>query len=371
MKPAQDVAEEQEEEIFVNQPEPMETQTEPASSPDESADENDSEDDTPEVEAGAEADGSENEGDENEPMDEDEVDFSKLTGIGTADNDDSDVEEMLRVVKVSDLPAQTLSLARNDEPALDAALKRIALFDTAGRHGAGKLPFRESLSVRFEMEEAMPAELAAKDLERERRFAELATGAVHEGLARLRTEKIKFRRPDDYFAQMIKTDTQMTRVKAHLLAQRDSIRSAERRKFERDGKDGKKERKAQRLAAQERNKKTKEEIEATTKLRKERVKRRGEQGIDSDDEFPIEVLDAELLDPNSKEFASLTKKPTKKVHWKNVDDAMDKSQRGGRRGDRRNKNPGGPSGINKKRGSKKRLGKNRRKVAVSKAGNRG
>ncbi len=233
---------------------------------------------------------------------ENTVDFSQLRGIGE-DSDESDPDEPLRFVDVSKLPAQVLSEHRNDEPALDKKLADIALFDTAEPHGAGKLPFRESLSVAMPMEGPLAAELAVDDLARERKFAELATAAVHIGLGRLRAEKVKFRRPDDYFAQMIKSDEHMTRVKTRMLGAKESIQNAQRQRHDRElVKNKKKVRQEQRLRQQEKLKQTKDEIAAVSKLRKERVRRRAEaeEPPSDDDEFPIDLLNVEQLDSENR-----------------------------------------------------------------------
>ncbi len=299
--------------------------------------------------------------------DEDSVDFAELQGIALSD--DSDVEDLLRVVDMSKLQPQTISLAKNDEPAMDRKLADIALFDTATPHGVGKLPFRESLSTPLPLKTTLPDSLATDDIEREKKFAELATEAVHAGLGRLRSLGVKFRRPDDYFAQMIKADDHMTRVKTHLLSERDSIKAAEKRRHDREGlKNRKNESKAQRLAAQERNKKANEEIQAVSKLRKDRVKKRANTAEmnDSDDEFPIHLLEegVEQLDSESR-FTNI----------RNITSGKKKAWTGGAKG----KPFGGPSkggpsgkkgpqnGIKKKQGSKKRLGKKRRQAAAAKA----
>ena len=304
-----------------------------------------------------------------EEKDDDSVDFAQLQGIALSD--DSDVEDLLRVVDVSKLKPQTISLAKSDEPAMDRKLADVAIFDTATPHGVGKLPFRESLSTPLPLKEPLPEKLASDDIEREQKFAELATLAVHAGLGRLRSLGVKFRRPDDYFAQMIKADDHMTRVKTHLLSQRDSIKAAEKRRHDRDGfKNRKNESKAQRLAAQERNKKTNEEIKSVSKLRKDRVRKRADANEmgDSDDEFPIHLLEegVEQLDSDNR-FTNI----------KNIASGKKKAWTGGARSSPfGGKDKGGPQakskkapqhGIKKKQGSKKRLGKKRRQAAAAKA----
>jgi rRNA-processing protein EBP2 len=50
----------------------------------------------------------------------------------------------------------------------------------------------------------------------------------------LEDSKIPFRRPVDYFAEMLKSDEQMRKIKANLLEQKKRIESAEERKKQRE-----------------------------------------------------------------------------------------------------------------------------------------
>lgn len=294
---------------------------------------------------------------------EDFVDFSQLVGVGE-DSDESDVEDVVRFLDVSKLPAQVLSEHKNDEAALHQKLGDIALFDTVAPYHEGKLPFRESLSVTLKMDEPLNPKLAVDDLARERRFAELATDAVHKGLGSLRELGVKFRRPDDYFAQMIKTDSHMTRVKTHLLDQKENIQAAQKQRNNRDIVRNKKQvRQEQRLRTQEKQKQANDEIAAVTRLRKERVRRRaGADGLPSDDDdFPIDLLNIEQLDSENR-FASMSDITSgKKKPWTGAKgSAVTKMQKTGADGKQ-----GGPAGIKKKRGAKKRLGKSRRQKSAA------
>lgn len=296
-----------------------------------------------------------------EPSADDQVDFSQLRGVGE-DSDDSDPDAPLQFLKVSELPSQVVSESRNDEPALDKKLADTALFDTAEPHHAGKLPFRESLSVTMPIETPLGAALAIDDLARERKFAELTTEAVHIGLDKLRAGNIKFRRPDDYFAQMIKSDAHMTRVKTRMLDTKANIQNAVTNRNNRDVvKNKKKVRQEQRLKQQEKQKQTKDEIQAVSKLRKDRVRRRAEneEAPSDDDEFPIDLLNIEQLDVENKFQPARDIVNGKKKAWagNNLKFEANKKGKGKDRGDGKRD---GPAGIKKKRGSKKRLGKSRR-----------
>jgi len=102
-----------------------------------------------------------------------------------------------------------------------------------------------------------------------------------------------------------------------------------------------------------------------TKLRKQRVRKRGNNqddafgAEDSDDEFPIDLLNIEQLDEDNK-FASMQDiESGKKKAWSgpmrkgSVVKGVQPQKKGG------NNSSGG---IKKKKGSKKRVGKKRRKA---------
>lgn len=295
--------------------------------------------------------------------------FANMVGVGEG-VDESDDEGMMEKVAVGLLPSQMMSEVKNDEAGLERKLVEISVF--SGKQG---LPLWESLSVPMPLQGKMKDELAMDDLKRERRFAELATGAVHIGLERLRRDKVKFRRPGDYFAEMVKGDTHMGRVKGKLLKEKEKIEKAEKRRNNRDiTKNRKKVRSTQMEREQEKKRKAKEEIEALSRLRKQRLRERAErsgEGIEDEDEFPVDLLEVERLDDGNrfrpdKEFGE-----GKRNEWrgegKNTVSRVEKSK-GGRQG-KGAKGRGGISGeaggVQKQtkgpRGKKKRLGKTRRK----------
>lgn len=322
------------------------------------------------------------EGEENEAKDADEngpVNFAELVGIGDH-SEDSDDEGPLETLRLSRLPGQVVSEIRNDEPALEKKLADIALFARPGNEKNSGFPFWESLSVTMPLEGKLPDSLALDDLKREQRFAELATAATHIGLDKLRKQKTKFRRPADYFAQMVKTDVQMGKVKAKILHQKEKIESAEKRRNNREiAKNKKKVRSSQLQKEQEKKRKAKEEIEAFSRLRKQRVKDRaevsGQAGEEDGDAFPIELLDVEQLDDQNIFQSHADVASGKKKAWSRDSDKFSKGNKAGNgkeqkssegkrpvKGDKKGK-LGVSGGVRKPKGSKKRAGRSRRKAA--------
>lgn len=328
------------------------------------------------------------------PGEDSRVNFANLEGVGEHP-DSSDEDAPLETIALARLPGQVVSEIQNDEPALTKKLEDIAIF--AKERAKESVPFWESLTVTMPLEKQLPDTLAMDDIKREERFAELATAAAHIGLEKLRNQKVKFRRPSDYFAQMVKTDTQMGKVKARILHQKERIESAEKRRNNREiAKNKKKVRSTQLQKEQEKKRKAKEEIEAFSRLRKQRLKERAEgndNDIDNDNEFPIELLDVEQLDEDNKFRPESEIASGKHKAWNQKSDKLSKDSnhsrngnrsmvRGGRdaprrtsgshiarspqgAGQNRGKGVAGASGgVRKPKGSKKRLGRSRRKAGA-------
>ncbi|PXF41659.1 putative rRNA-processing protein EBP2-like [Gracilariopsis chorda] len=296
--------------------------------------------------------------------------FTKLVGIGDH-SDESDEDAPLEAIAVSKLPSQTIELMANDEAAMEKKLSEIALFvDVPGKNA---LPFSESLVLTMPLKQKLSDKLALDDLEREKKFAELTTEAVHTGLDKLREQKIKFRRPDDYFAEMVKSDAQMAKIKTKILQQKEKIEAAETRRNNRDiNKNRKKVRAEQKEREQEKKRKAKEEIATYSRLRKQRLKQREQGGAmeDDDEEFPIDLLDVEQLDSENRFQDHSDVASGKKKAWRPSDAPGEKQgresirnkfrtskQSNGQHGQKMSRTKGG---IQKRKGKKKRLGKSRR-----------
>jgi len=123
---------------------------------------------------------------------------------------------------------------------------------------------------------------ADDDLEREKTFYDMAIKATNMGLDRLHEDDIPYTRPEDFFAEMIKTDDHMSKVKSVLLRENRLIEEAqERTKIRIHRKFSKK---AQTEVQQQRRKEKKEELEAIKKWRKSKKKDNNTR------EFPEDLL---------------------------------------------------------------------------------
>ncbi|KAF3042942.1 rRNA-processing protein and EBNA1-binding protein ebp2 [Didymella heteroderae] len=154
--------------------------------------------------------GDDEEDDEEEDEDDEEAEDIPL----------SDIESLVSEDKGDIIPHQRLTI--NNTAALTAALKRIEL-------PYSKLAFSEHQSVTT----IEPVEIAdvEDDLNRELAFYKQCLSSVKDARGRLKKEGVSFSRPADYFAEMVKSDEHMGKIKQKLIDEAASKKaSAEARK---------------------------------------------------------------------------------------------------------------------------------------------
>ena len=83
---------------------------------------------------------------------------------------------------------------------------------------------------------ALEPGVAADDFKRENAFYDHALDAAREALRLLKHHKIPVDRPHDYYAEMLKTDDHMQRIKQRILSETSKIEAAERARKQRDNK---------------------------------------------------------------------------------------------------------------------------------------
>ncbi|KAL4577185.1 hypothetical protein LXL04_013289 [Taraxacum kok-saghyz] len=110
------------------------------------------------------------------------------------------------------------------------------------------------------------------DLARELAFYNQALQGTREAFVKFETMKLPFLRPSDYYAEMVKTDSHMEKIKGRLIAEKRRMEEAEeRRKMRGKMRDNKKKAKeVQAVKQRERVKQKKDEIESVKKWRKQR-----------------------------------------------------------------------------------------------------
>lgn len=164
----------------------------------------------------------------------DESDSDSSAGENDQNNEDSEMEddEDIPVSDLEDLddeekedliPHQRLTI--NNTVALTAALKRIAL-------PISKMTFSEHQSVTT----SAPVEIAdvSDDLTRELAFYAQSLSAVQEARKQLKSEGTPFTRPTDYFAEMVKADEHMAKIKAKLIDEAASKKASSEARKQRD-----------------------------------------------------------------------------------------------------------------------------------------
>ncbi|KAF2104823.1 eukaryotic rRNA processing [Rhizodiscina lignyota] len=151
---------------------------------------------------------------------------------GEDDNEDADEEEDIPLSDLSSvaseekgdlIPHQRLTI--NNTTALLSALKRIAL-------PTSSLPFSEHQSITTTEPVSIPD--IEDDLNRELAFYQQSLNAVKDARTLLKKEGVPFSRPTDYFAEMVKSDEHMGRVKKKLVDAAASKKAAAEARKQRD-----------------------------------------------------------------------------------------------------------------------------------------
>jgi len=203
-----------------------------------------------------------------------------------------------------------------------------------GHDPSDEIPWIETLLLTVGKVELKDAE---DDLVREKLFYDMALTAANTGLDRLHQEGTPYTRPDDFFAEMIKTDNHMSKVKSVLLKEKRHIEEAQQRtKIRMQRKFSKK---TQVEAQQQRQKEKKEELDAIKKWRKDRKGNKTR-------EFPEDLLSkdsalrkqlAEATTPEKKNSKRKSMTNTQKKSMTNTQKKRQKYGMGGKkRGLKRN-----------------------------------
>ncbi|KAI3918203.1 hypothetical protein MKX01_041523 [Papaver californicum] len=135
------------------------------------------------------------------------------------------------------------------------------------------------------------------DLTRELSFYNQALEGTRQAFEKLQKRNLPFLRPADYYAEMVKTDSHMGRVKSRLLEEKKRIEEADERRKARDAKKISKEVQAEKL--KERAKQKKDDFDSVKKWRKQRQQSGFEKG-DNDEDMGLSFEDGKTFDRNKK-----------------------------------------------------------------------
>lgn len=150
---------------------------------------------------------------------------------GEATEDDL---EGLDVDLVAQLEEEAEALARFERPKRASVFLRSELKEAADRLRFGKgVPW--TVMCRVTSAGATCAGVDGQnDLEREVAFYTQALAAFKTGKHELEKAHVAWRRPDDYFAEMVKDDEHMRKVRERLKAEQESIAAARQKREERE-----------------------------------------------------------------------------------------------------------------------------------------
>ncbi|CBQ69763.1 related to EBP2-required for pre-rRNA processing and ribosomal subunit assembly [Sporisorium reilianum SRZ2] len=177
-----------------------------------------------------------------------------------AEDEEEDDEE---AIAYEDLPddielseqakaSRTQRIKINNEPALRRIYQDIRLDAPSS---TSKLPWIETMRITYPTSLSTEVTDVENDLERELAFYKQALHAAVEGKKLVQASGTPFTRPSDYFAEMVKTDEHMERIRQKLLDETAAIKASEAAKKQRELKKFGKKVQVEKLQERIRNKK--------------------------------------------------------------------------------------------------------------------
>ncbi|OJZ92776.1 hypothetical protein ASPFODRAFT_276848 [Aspergillus luchuensis CBS 106.47] len=284
---------------------------------------------------------------ENEEEEEDEDEEEEESDIPLSDLEDDEREDVVT--------HQRLTI--NNSAAITSSLKRISFLTPA-------TPFSEHNSL--VSQEPIEVPDANDDLNRELAFYKVCQAAAMTARSMLKKEGVPFTRPGDYFAEMVKTDEHMGKIKKKLYDEAAAKKAAAEARKQRDLKKFGKQVQVAKL--QQRAKEKRETLEKINALKKKRKADTGGPTDDSSNMFDVAIDDAAQAGGGRKRGRDAEGGPSMKRQKKNEKFGFGGKKRFSKSGDAVSsgdmrdfsvkKMKGGPKG-----GGAKRPGKSRRAAA--------
>ena len=215
--------------------------------------------------------------DEEDDEEEEEEDEDDEDGEGIA------LEDLPESVNLpAELKATAKSRVRiNKADALTQVYEEMRLDGPSGRHA---MPWIEHMAVVVPQRVADEVPDVQNDLERELAIYRQALRGAVDGRERVLAANVPFSRPADFFAEMLKTDEHMERVRQRLLDESASIKASEAAKRQRELKKYGKQIQTDKLYERQKNKR--ELVE-----RVDALKRKRDEAMD-DSEFDVQLEQA-------------------------------------------------------------------------------
>ncbi|KAJ5279468.1 hypothetical protein N7478_004840 [Penicillium angulare] len=219
---------------------------------------------------------------------EEEEEVEEESAEDNAEDDEEEDEEEEEDIPLSDLEDDEREdivthqrLTINNSAAINNSLKRISFITSA-------TPFSEHNSL--VSKEPITVEDPHDDLNRELSFYKVCQAAAAEARGLLKKEGIPFTRPGDYFAEMVKNDEHMDKIKKKLYDEAAGKKAAAEARRQRDLKKFGKQVQVAKL--QQRAKEKRETLEKINDLKKKRKADSAAPTDDANDLFDVAIDDA-------------------------------------------------------------------------------
>ncbi|KAM3504652.1 hypothetical protein MY10362_003430 [Beauveria mimosiformis] len=219
------------------------------------------------------ADDDDDDDDEEEEEEEDDEEEEDIPVSDLEDLDEEDREDLI--------PHTRLTI--NNTSALLASLDRISI--PTGKN----VPFAAHQIIVSSTSTAESIPDVSDDLQRELAFYTQCLDAARQGRSKLLAEGVPFSRPKDYFAEMVKEDAHMEKIKAKLIEEASAKKASAEARKQRDLKKFGKQVQVAKL--QERAKAKRETLEKIKTLKRKRQESSGDVGTKEGDLFDIAVDD--------------------------------------------------------------------------------
>lgn len=208
---------------------------------------------------------------------------------------DYEMDNLVRSSSESESEAEEGEDVKLAEPSKSSIYNKVGLLDKLEDIAwPNDVDWTHKLSVRVDPSQEVDVN---DDLARELSFYTQAQGGTMQIYEKFHSAGLPFLRPSDYYAEMVKSDTHMEKIKGRLLSEKRRIEEAEERKKARESKKIAKEVQAQKL--KERAKQKKDEIESVKKWRKQR-QQSGYAGGDKGGELELPFRDGNTMEGSRK-----------------------------------------------------------------------
>ncbi|KAF8722481.1 hypothetical protein AX14_009753 [Amanita brunnescens Koide BX004] len=215
-----------------------------------------------------------------ESEEEDVEETEKLQAEKNGEDEDEDVDEGVALDEVESVDEDAVPRHKvqiNNTAALERIRETIKL-DPA-------LPWTETLAVTYPENIEVDVD---DDLQRELAFYKQALHSANVARALAAKHSFPFTRPADYFAEMVKSDAHMERIRQRLLDESAGIKRGEEKRREREGKKFGKQVQLEKLKEREKSKKDMDERLKVLKRKRKDMLNKPEGGED----FDVAVEDA-------------------------------------------------------------------------------